>query len=149
MRFFRAHVITVWQCPFKTGRLTRNPASRASEHTSSGPIGESILRVLSCFRSVNGTLYRLQTSSYPARFIALIVSAPTQLPSIMLMSRTPFSLKYSMQPERTPACVVAPLSGVPATTRFGFIATFAPDGTRLTASEASRSFIVIVCASVP
>ena len=81
--------------------------------------------------------------------MARIVSSPTQLPSMTLMSVTPCPRKYSMQPLSTPACVVAPLSGVPAMTRLGFKATLPPSGTRRMASAASSSFTVMPWASSP
>ena len=81
--------------------------------------------------------------------MARMVSSPTQLPSITLMSFTPWARKYSMAPDSTPGWVVAPLSGVPAITRFGFSATEPPAGTRSMALAASSSERVIAWASPP
>ena len=41
LQFFRAQVITVWQCPFKTGRLIRKSAVRARSQMAIGPKGVS------------------------------------------------------------------------------------------------------------
>ena len=79
--------------------------------------------------------------------MARIVSSPTQLPSMTLISRTPWARKYSMQPLSTPPWVVLPLSGVPAMTRLGLRATLPPSGTRRMASAASSSRTVMSWAS--
>ena len=51
LQFFRAQVITVWQCPLSTGRLMRKSASSARQQICMGLRGVFTRRVLSCFRS--------------------------------------------------------------------------------------------------
>ena len=54
-----------------------------------------------------------------------------------------------MAPERTPAWVVAPSSGRPATTRLGLRATDAPAGMAAAASARSIRAMVMAWASRP
>ena len=51
LQFFRAQVITVWQCPFSTGRLMSRSAVRARSQMWMGPKGVSTGVLLSSFRS--------------------------------------------------------------------------------------------------
>ena len=139
----------VWQWPLSTGRLMRYPASRARQQMSMGRRGVSTRRVLSPLRSYRGTLYFRPTASYPAARKARPVLSPTQEPSMMEMSRTPCSRRYSMAPERTPAWVVAPSSGRPATTRLGLRATDAPAGMAAATSARSIRAMVMAWASRP
>ena len=116
---------------------------------SMGRRGVSTRRVLSRLRSKRGTPYFFPTASYPAARKARPVSSPTQEPSMMEMSRKPWSRRYSMAPDRTPAWVVAPVSGEAATTRLGLRATEAPEGILHAAPADSIRARVMAWALVP
>ena len=96
-----------------------------------------------------GDAVLLPTASYPAARKARPVSSPTQEPSMMEISRKPWSRRYSMAPDRTPAWVVAPVSGEAATTRLGLRATEAPEGILHAAPADSIRARVMAWALVP